>query len=65
MKPVHHIYQCVIRYVEVSTTHIAGGLSSGIIPANHNFNRMDIAICLQGRTAKGIVFDDYVWDRRW
>ena len=27
MKPVHHIYQCVIRYVEVSTTHIAGGLA--------------------------------------
>lgn len=32
-----------------------------IIPANHNFDRLDELICMQGETAKGITIGDDVW----
>lgn len=48
-----------------------GGLSIGnnvriathtvIVPANHNFHNIDIPICKQGLTTKGIKIDNDVW----
>ena len=48
-----------------------GGLSIGkgvriaahtvMIPSNHNFDRTDIFICVQGSTHRGIVIQDDVW----
>ena len=32
-----------------------------IVPSNHNFERLDIPICMQGQTAKGVVIEDDVW----
>lgn len=32
-----------------------------IIASNHNFDRLDIPICRQGETSKGIVIEDDVW----
>ncbi|WP_342773429.1 acyltransferase [Pelagibacterium montanilacus] len=32
-----------------------------IIPANHNFNRLDKPICRQGITAKGVIIGNDVW----
>lgn len=38
---------------------IAGGCM--IIPANHNFNRLDIPIRTQGLTTKGVIIENNVW----
>lgn len=41
--------------------HVRIATHTVIIPANHNFDRLDVPICQQGLSMQGIVIDDDVW----